>query len=99
MVFKLFEGEDNLFKLAILTFQAPTHKMVKHAQKIRRQKPTNCLSVYDHFVGLALKGCVRCIFANLFLKSKTQHLWNFEKGLIFHLKGSFRTWENQILEF
>ena len=23
---------------------------------IRRQKPTNCLSVFDHFVGLALKG-------------------------------------------
>ena len=37
MVFELFEGEDNLFKLAILTLQAPTHKMVKHAQKIRRQ--------------------------------------------------------------
>ena len=30
--------------------------MVKHAQTIRRQKPTNCLSVFDHFVGLALKG-------------------------------------------
>ena len=30
--------------------------MVKHAQTIRWQKPTNCLSVFDHFVGLALKG-------------------------------------------
>ena len=30
--------------------------MVKHTQIIRRQKPTNCLSVFDHFVGLALKG-------------------------------------------
>ena len=30
--------------------------MVKHTQTIRRQKPTNCLSVFDHFVGLALKG-------------------------------------------
>ena len=30
--------------------------MVKHAQTIRRQKPTNCLSLFDHFVGLALKG-------------------------------------------
>ena len=29
--------------------------MVKHTQKIRRQKPTNCLSVFDHFVKLALK--------------------------------------------
>ena len=30
--------------------------MVKHTQTIRRQQPTNCLSVFDHFVGLALKG-------------------------------------------
>ena len=30
--------------------------MVKHTQKIRRQKPTNCLSVFEHFVELALKG-------------------------------------------
>ena len=30
--------------------------MVKHTQTIRRQKPTNCLSVFDNFVGLALKG-------------------------------------------
>ena len=30
--------------------------MVKHTQTIRRKLPTNCLSVFDHFVGLALKG-------------------------------------------
>ena len=30
--------------------------MVKHTQTVRRQKPTNYLSVFDHFVGLALKG-------------------------------------------
>ena len=30
--------------------------MVKHTHTIRRQKPTNCLSVFDDFVGLALKG-------------------------------------------
>ena len=29
--------------------------MVKHTQTIRRQQPTNCLGVFDHFVGLALK--------------------------------------------
>ena len=29
--------------------------MVKHTQTIGRQHPTNCLSVFDHFVGLALK--------------------------------------------
>ena len=30
--------------------------MVKHTQTIRQQHRTNCLSVFDHFVGLALKG-------------------------------------------
>ena len=35
--------------------------MVKHTQTIHRQivdelLPTNCLSVFDHFMGLALKG-------------------------------------------
>ena len=30
--------------------------MVKNTQRIRRQQPTNCLSVIEHSVGLALKG-------------------------------------------
>ena len=31
--------------------------MVKHIiQTIRWQQPTNCVSMFDHFVGLALKG-------------------------------------------
>ena len=30
--------------------------MVKHTQTIRRLKSTNCLSVIDHFVRLAVKG-------------------------------------------
>ena len=29
--------------------------MVKHTQTIHRQKPTNCLSVFEHFVELVLK--------------------------------------------
>ena len=29
--------------------------MVKHTQTIRRPHPTNFLSVFDYFVGLALK--------------------------------------------
>ena len=32
--------------------------MVKHTQTIQRQQPTNCLSVFDHFVWLALKGLI-----------------------------------------
>ena len=30
--------------------------MVKHTQTIRRLLLTNCLSVFDHFMGLAPKG-------------------------------------------
>ena len=35
--------------------------MVKHTQTVRRQQSTNCLSVFDHFVGLALKGLTNLI--------------------------------------
>ena len=30
--------------------------MVKHTQTSRREQPTNSLSVFDYFVGLAVKG-------------------------------------------
>ena len=33
-----------------------SHKIVKHTQTIRRQQPTNCLSVFDYSVKLVLKG-------------------------------------------
>ena len=36
-------------------FKHPPHKMVKYTQTTRRQNPRNCLSVFDHFVRLALK--------------------------------------------
>ena len=29
--------------------------MMKHTQTIRRQQPTDCLRVFDRFVGLGLK--------------------------------------------
>ena len=32
------------------------HKMARDIQTIRRLLPTNCLSVFDHFVRLALEG-------------------------------------------
>ena len=44
---------SDLLLLSPFKFQPP--KMVKHIQTIRRQQPTNCLSVFDFFVGLALK--------------------------------------------
>ena len=39
-----------------LTLWAPTPQNGQTHSKIRRQKPTNCLSVFDHFVGLPFKG-------------------------------------------
>ena len=38
--------------------------MVKRTQAMRRQEVTNRLSVFDHFVGLALRG-LRLVFAVL----------------------------------
>ena len=49
--------------------------MVKHTQTIRRQQPTNCLSVFDHFVGLALKGLK---FSNPFQFSPIFHFYSLE---------------------
>ena len=38
--------------------------MVKHTQAIRQLSPTNCLSVFGYFVGLALNGLKIYIFRN-----------------------------------
>ena len=48
-------------------FKRQPQKMAKHIQTIRWQKPTNCLSVFDHFVGLALKG-LTC-FSNVLVRT------------------------------
>ena len=48
--------------------------MVKHIQTIRRHS-TNCLSVFDHFVGLELKG-----FNSLDLKFEIQNLVTIPKN-------------------
>ena len=44
---------DSLFKFNLLS---ANYKTMKHTQTIRRLLLTNCLSVFDYFVGLALKG-------------------------------------------
>ena len=44
----------------IQPFKRQPHKMVEHTQTIRRQFVDECLSVFDHFVGLTLKG-LSCI--------------------------------------
>ena len=40
-------------------FKRQPHKMVKRTQIIHRFLPTNCLSEFDHFVGLALEGLTK----------------------------------------
>ena len=40
--------------------------MIKHILTICRQKPANCLNVFDHFVELALKGFRQCWVFNPF---------------------------------
>ena len=42
------------------------HKMVKHTQAIRRQEQMNCLSIFDHFVGLVHKRLLRNILSVYF---------------------------------
>ena len=37
-------------------FKCQSHKMFKHIQTIRRQKPRYCFSLFDQFLWLALKG-------------------------------------------
>ena len=51
--------------------------MVKQTQTIRWQYLTNCLSVFDHFVRLALKGMIHVILSQKVLEKKTfPHLNN-----------------------
>ena len=39
--------------------------MIKHTQRIRRLLLTNCMSVFDYFVGLALKVLKTLAFTNI----------------------------------
>ena len=55
--------------------------MVKQTQKIGRQKPTNCLSVTDHFMGLSLKG--------LIVSRETCNVTNKKFNKTRHFPGSF----------
>ena len=45
----------------LLTFYPSPHKMVKHTQMTRQQKPGNCLSVFDHFALKGLKAKYRAL--------------------------------------
>ena len=56
--------------------------MVKHTQTIRRQKRKNCLSMFDHFVGFALKGLRFCLTIKYIFLVKTPAS-NNENTLLF----------------
>ena len=55
--------------------------MVKHTQTIRWLLPTNCLRVFDHFVGLAIKG----LKPNVVFSSEN---FTFNKLIILHQQAS-----------
>ena len=61
--------------------------MIKHTQAIRRQQPTNCLKVFDHFVGLALKGLISMhiteALSNKFKSRGQFESWNMEWSYVF----------------
>ena len=46
---------ERLFVFHSWLFKRQHREMVKHTETIRRLLPTNCLSVFDHFWGLACK--------------------------------------------
>ena len=56
MKFSNYERVNNLDNFS--PFKCKHHNMVKHTQKNCWLLPTNCLSVFDHFVRLALKGLI-----------------------------------------
>ena len=64
--------------------------MVKHAQKISQQQPTNCFSVFDHFVGLKLNGFIQMSWTN---KSYQVSLPKF--NLSEHLEHLYQNIHNQ----
>ena len=61
-----------------------THKMAKHTQTIRRQIADDCLSVFGHFVNLALKGLNRIHI----LKEKVPTVEKKPQRLVFPYLGN-----------
>ena len=52
-------------------------KMVIHTRSIRRQQPTNCLNVLDHFVRLRLKGLKEFKLINFYSLCNHQRTYGF----------------------
>ena len=76
--------------------------MVKHTETIRRLLTTNFLSVFDHFVGLALIGLKvmpDIFFSFCFSSLKESAFETRENVFFFYLGNSFRSSCVQVLEF
>ena len=59
-----------------------THKMVKHIQTICKPLPTICLSVFDHFVELVLKGLIYKVILKFPIKSCPKQLHEIRKAAL-----------------
>ena len=57
--------------------------MVKHIQTIRRLWPTNYLSVFDHFVGLALEWLISILKVSLLSILKFNYYASVSRSRIF----------------
>ena len=58
---------DKYYYLVPFSLTYMFNKMVKNTQTIRRFLTTNCLSMFDHFVGLTLKRLIQFCFTYMLL--------------------------------
>ena len=78
--------------------------MVEHTQTIRRQHSTNCLSVFDHFVGLALKALKKVAYQK-FLENFIRRLTiiilqaNTQRSETLHTRSSICIYKSQNFTF
>ena len=73
--------------------------MVKHTQTIRQLLLTNCLSVFDHPVGLALKACVCYFLSNSYFSPNDSPSKTMKNVFLFHLESSLRSQDIQMYVF
>ena len=62
--------------------------MVEHTQTIRQVLPTNCFSVFDHFVGLALKGLTSLTFTGCIIQTNKTSIFDTKQGITARLQIS-----------
>ena len=66
-----------------------THKMVKYTQAICRQQPANCLSMFGHFMGLALKGLMESFLAKYEVLNNLPEFIFLDRVMFSYLPFSF----------